>query len=71
MCSYMSVAHSLVLEILLLSSWTPIMVGGVTLEVCCTDMGLYKVQVVVVDLYVDPLITWWVVNKGKGIRKLL
>ena len=47
------------------------MVGGVTLEVCCTDMGLYKVQGVVVDLYVDPLITWWVVNKGKGIRKLL
>jgi hypothetical protein len=47
------------------------MVGGVTLEVCCTDMGLYKVQSVVVDLYVDPLITWWVVNKGKGIRKLL
>ena len=38
-CSYMSLAHSLVLERLLLSSWTP---TRWWMEVYCFDMGLLK-----------------------------
>ena len=46
-------------------------VGGIAQEVCCTERACKKVQIIVVDLYVDPIIIWWVVNKDKALTKLL